>query len=148
MRAAGAGSVDLVLPADGGVSRDAGAAAATGRAVHADTVLRGAADDGLAAEPGASRQPKAGAAPAPTPRGRGNLPETCDEHPDTGPPDLSLPATWRADHPRRPGQEHRHHLHPPGARLDLPGCDPGLVQRSEEHTSELQSRPHLVCRLL
>src|SRR5690554_7158934 len=23
-----------------------------------------------------------------------------------------------------------------------------LVQRSEEHTSELQSRPHLVCRLL
>src|SRR3989442_6123877 len=26
--------------------------------------------------------------------------------------------------------------------------DRGLVQRSEEHTSELQSRPHLVCRLL
>src|SRR3989442_2014131 len=24
----------------------------------------------------------------------------------------------------------------------------GLVERSEEHTSELQSRPHLVCRLL
>src|SRR5690554_7113365 len=24
----------------------------------------------------------------------------------------------------------------------------GLVTRSEEHTSELQSRPHLVCRLL
>src|SRR5690554_7465706 len=24
----------------------------------------------------------------------------------------------------------------------------GLYQRSEEHTSELQSRPHLVCRLL
>src|SRR5690554_7669238 len=24
----------------------------------------------------------------------------------------------------------------------------GLGQRSEEHTSELQSRPHLVCRLL
>src|SRR5690554_7324577 len=25
---------------------------------------------------------------------------------------------------------------------------PGSVVRSEEHTSELQSRPHLVCRLL
>src|SRR5215813_15536311 len=25
---------------------------------------------------------------------------------------------------------------------------PGPVPRSEEHTSELQSRPHLVCRLL
>src|SRR5690554_7247765 len=24
----------------------------------------------------------------------------------------------------------------------------GLAERSEEHTSELQSRPHLVCRLL
>src|SRR3989442_7682509 len=25
---------------------------------------------------------------------------------------------------------------------------PGFIDRSEEHTSELQSRPHLVCRLL
>src|SRR3989442_11044386 len=25
---------------------------------------------------------------------------------------------------------------------------PGVTPRSEEHTSELQSRPHLVCRLL
>src|SRR3989442_4295401 len=31
---------------------------------------------------------------------------------------------------------------------ELPGYDPELVWRSEEHTSELQSRPHLVCRLL
>ena len=29
------------------------------------------------------------------------------------------------------------------------GCSPDLLRkRSEEHTSELQSRPHLVCRLL
>src|SRR6266498_5944552 len=28
------------------------------------------------------------------------------------------------------------------------GDTPGLRPRSEEHTSELQSRPHLVCRLL
>src|SRR5579872_7580077 len=34
-----------------------------------------------------------------------------------------------------------------GAQLPRPGsADAGL--RSEEHTSELQSRPHLVCRLL
>src|SRR5436305_7998209 len=36
-------------------------------------------------------------------------------------------------------------------RLDdvLPECDVlNLLRRSEEHTSELQSRPHLVCRLL
>src|SRR3989442_8615116 len=31
----------------------------------------------------------------------------------------------------------------------LPGIgDGGTHERSEEHTSELQSRPHLVCRLL
>src|SRR3989442_10965771 len=27
-------------------------------------------------------------------------------------------------------------------------CGPKMLMRSEEHTSELQSRPHLVCRLL
>src|SRR5436305_6592793 len=31
--------------------------------------------------------------------------------------------------------------------LPPPEC-PGSSRRSEEHTSELQSRPHLVCRLL
>src|SRR6266498_4840880 len=36
-----------------------------------------------------------------------------------------------------------------GARPDTPvGDDATVVVRSEEHTSELQSRPHLVCRLL
>src|SRR5690625_3173743 len=29
-----------------------------------------------------------------------------------------------------------------------PLADPGIIGRSEEHTSELQSRGHLVCRLL
>src|SRR5690554_7252569 len=37
--------------------------------------------------------------------------------------------------------------------IDFPGCriscnNGAIVRRSEEHTSELQSRPHLVCRLL
>src|SRR3989442_2914083 len=32
---------------------------------------------------------------------------------------------------------------------DVRGSEPGVLRaRSEEHTSELQSRPHLVCRLL
>src|SRR5690554_7358192 len=50
---------------------------------------------------------------------------------------------------RRPGRD------PPGARRWLAvGCAAmchgrgGGADRSEEHTSELQSRPHLVCRLL
>src|SRR5690554_7030140 len=43
----------------------------------------------------------------------------------------------------------------PGRRLFRHGAGVGIVEhvgeilvRSEEHTSELQSRPHLVCRLL
>src|SRR3989442_12158076 len=49
---------------------------------------------------------------------------------------------------------HRRQRHPARVRQgqgDGQGAeDPhrGLVGRSEEHTSELQSRPHLVCRLL
>src|SRR5690554_7477622 len=34
------------------------------------------------------------------------------------------------------------------ARILRIGEDLGIWDRSEEHTSELQSRPHLVCRLL
>src|SRR5690554_7305864 len=43
--------------------------------------------------------------------------------------------------------EHQGHPYYASARL----WDDGVIdpaQRSEEHTSELQSRPHLVCRLL
>src|SRR5436305_9590051 len=51
------------------------------------------------------------------------------------------------------GEESEHH-HPHrvhvSARIDRLRQDllGGHVLRSEEHTSELQSRPHLVCRLL
>src|SRR5436305_4706748 len=36
----------------------------------------------------------------------------------------------------------------PGKGDGAPDQEPGALERSEEHTSELQSRPHLVCRLL
>src|SRR6266498_2223585 len=35
-----------------------------------------------------------------------------------------------------------------GLRLGVASRARGRAERSEEHTSELQSRPHLVCRLL
>src|SRR3712207_7503969 len=38
-------------------------------------------------------------------------------------------------------------IHPAGQPPVQPG-EPGGVERSEEHTSELQSRQYLVCRLL
>src|SRR5437870_10546716 len=37
---------------------------------------------------------------------------------------------------------------PIAARLESGAMNPGSGKRSEEHTSELQSRGHLVCRLL
>src|SRR3712207_8922919 len=36
----------------------------------------------------------------------------------------------------------------PGRRRDLPAAGRAAGRRSEEHTSELQSRQYLVCRLL
>src|SRR3989442_9768718 len=46
-----------------------------------------------------------------------------------------------------PGQEPLHRLARPG-REQLGVDRAARAARSEEHTSELQSRPHLVCRLL
>src|SRR5207253_3324104 len=44
-------------------------------------------------------------------------------------------------------RSHLDHSVPAGVEL-LSVSEPGLEVRSEEHTSELQSRGHLVCRLL
>src|SRR3989442_6589525 len=51
-----------------------------------------------------------------------------------------------------PWRDPDRHGHPHGGRADAERgggrVDQDLSRRSEEHTSELQSRPHLVCRLL
>src|SRR5690554_7757019 len=44
---------------------------------------------------------------------------------------------------------HPRHKQPKVYRVQVEGVpDDNALRRSEEHTSELQSRPHLVCRLL
>src|SRR2546422_8110607 len=48
----------------------------------------------------------------------------------------------------RCGIRHRQGGSAPGPPLRLDGCREDVPRRSEEHTSELQSRLHLVCRLL
>src|SRR3712207_7997111 len=53
------------------------------------------------------------------------------------------PRNRRAD--ARPGREDHDRSRHPDRRRDRAG---GPVRRSEEHTSELQSRQYLVCRLL
>src|SRR3989442_11779619 len=59
----------------------------------------------------------------------------------------SLPQTWGRLHPRQPQR-----LLPPPHRSAQAAVTQIWITaawaRSEEHTSELQSRPHLVCRLL
>src|SRR5690554_8125841 len=42
----------------------------------------------------------------------------------------------------------KHHIHITPCCIDSLHCKHSRNSRSEEHTSELQSRPHLVCRLL
>src|SRR2546422_1622902 len=49
----------------------------------------------------------------------------------------------------RAGSRSTDRLRPPPPLTSRPsGCCTGSFRRSEEHTSELQSRLHLVCRLL
>src|SRR2546429_4584993 len=68
---------------------------------------------------------------------------TSDTHPGGNPPDT---AHARPVPPGTPGRLTLQGL-PAGARVTLNGM-PFRGSRSEEHTSELQSRLHLVCRLL
>src|SRR3712207_7138319 len=57
---------------------------------------------------------------------------------------------FRSRGERERGVEHRiHHVHERHLRHDgLEQLGPHVADRSEEHTSELQSRQYLVCRLL
>src|SRR5690625_6499160 len=64
---------------------------------------------------------------------------------------IQYPMPWLQSPVRPPLSEWR--THPPFGRYrqENQGCCPlypGVWPRSEEHTSELQSRGHLVCRLL
>src|SRR3712207_8458506 len=72
-------------------------------------------------------------------------------------PYTTLFRSLRSQRPRRAGRHHADDGGGPGARRDRPlpaseraerRRERGDVPRSEEHTSELQSRQYLVCRLL
>src|SRR5690554_7052640 len=60
--------------------------------------------------------------------------------------------TETISHPIPPGTNSENHWHPSptmtSANHSSPPEPPAKSSRSEEHTSELQSRPQLVCRLL
>src|SRR3989442_7404278 len=56
---------------------------------------------------------------------------------------IYVPGHLRGAGPLRPGRGCRR-----SPRARVPRSRPRAHRRSEEHTSELQSRPHLVCRLL
>src|SRR5690625_6888213 len=65
---------------------------------------------------------------------RGPRPRPCTPRPGSRPP------RWCARPRTPPGQRPQ--------QVESRYGDPALLDRSEEHTSELQSRGHLVCRLL
>src|SRR5207253_10640399 len=66
--------------------------------------------------------------------------------------DFQVLAAGREQRSERRGDFVVHHFETPGAEfppyLIAGNSAPGVSKRSEEHTSELQSRGHLVCRLL
>src|SRR3712207_7352886 len=73
------------------------------------------------------------------------LPIYAARHP--GDVTLLLLRPGRLDHVHRRG-EHRAHAEPHEEEAGPEGPHGGVHPRSEEHTSELQSRQYLVCRLL
>src|SRR5713101_6016483 len=95
-------------------------------AVPGSAVLRLAADDGVAGDPGPCCQPQAGAAPDAARRIDGDLPATEHEQAGGGPQDLPLPARWDFDRAGQSGLVLGRHLHPDGQGLPLPGGDHGL----------------------
>src|SRR5690606_41038153 len=62
------------------------------------------------------------------------------------PPPATGPRRWLPD--RRPDQRAHRTTAPRRARVPRPASRSPRETRSEEHTSELQSRENLVCRLL
>src|SRR5258708_16907918 len=63
-------------------------------------------------------------------------------------PDRRVTVTFAGDWPRPPGYSIRCRRSSPFSRSPTPARSPAGEWRSEEHTSELQSPDHLVCRLL
>src|SRR3712207_7349058 len=67
--------------------------------------------------------------------------------PSGGPPSALWPRALRREPPRRTRPSPLLRSRDGRAPRSTSGCGPGS-SRSEEHTSELQSRQYLVCRLL
>src|SRR5690554_7257034 len=68
-----------------------------------------------------------------------------------GSPSPAAPPNGKSGRPSRtPRKPNLNQLHSHGSRFTTANAEGRhtAFQRSEEHTSELQSRPHLVCRLL
>src|SRR5258706_9511087 len=97
-------------------------------ALSGPALLRLAPDGGMAGDPRPSRQPQAGAAPDAAVGTGGDLPAPEYEQAGSGTQDLSLPAARARDRAGQSGLVLRHHLHPDGQGLSLPGGDHGLGQ--------------------
>src|SRR5438445_361938 len=95
-------------------------------AISGATVLRLAADGGMAGDPGPCRQPQTGPASDAARRPGGDLSATEHEQAGGSPQDLPLPARRDRDRAGQSGLELGRHLHPDGQGLPLPSGDHGL----------------------
>src|ERR1700738_1376963 len=113
----------------------------------ARALLRLAAEDGVAGDPGPSRQPQTGPASDAARRPGGDLPATEYEQAGTGPQDLPLPAGWALDRAGQSGLVLGCHLHPDGQGLPLPGGDHGLGEPCRAGVATVEhARRGVLCR--
>src|ERR1700739_74404 len=128
MPVAGGATLVSVPQAGGGRRRGSCDYGADRSALSGPALLWLAPHGGMAGDPRPSRQPQAGAAPDAAAGTGGDLPAPEYKQAGSGTQDLSLPAARARDRAGQSGLVLRHHLHPDGQGLSLPGGDHGLGQ--------------------
>lgn len=124
---AGVGAFDLLLRTGVRKRRESDSDASPGRAVYADTFLRLATYDDLAAGARISGKSKASLEAHETDGVGGDLSQTEPLETRDRPRNLSIFAEESANHDRKPGLVDGHYIHTTNARFHLPGSHHRLV---------------------
>src|SRR3990172_8044529 len=123
MRTAEPRPIDVLLPAAHRNARESGPDAGHRRGVSEAAVLRQPTH-----RAGTRRESQTGATPDAGDGPGSDLPQAADHAAWRRAQDLPLFTAEYGDYARRPGVEHRHHLHPARARLLVPDGGDRLVQ--------------------
>ena len=140
------GAIESVLSAAGRERTESAADAIDRRAIHKAAVLRSAENDLVAARSRTRGQSQASRAIDARDGTECDLSQAATFSTSSGAPNLPLPVARSESHASQPGVEHRHHLHPDGARIRVFDGDYGLVQPLRARVENLDDDGHRLLR--